>query len=252
MPVNLSSPQDIPAPLAESLSKSIGVFKNIDSLDALLEMTDIASLQKDLNSYAEEQGILGFHFTRANLNRIRAQGLIVQNGDDARKTFLQEHDKRLSSEQKRNIVRGWDAYFTSQSNNSRDGKVWFNLTLSSLTMRAAEPLLEFYGGEIIHMPFRNSTDLASIFKTLGEPLVICCELSTSELKTFRPLPWGRVWLSAFHASVNESATQEDLDVYMDRSLPSDRIKNICAPMSKKFSSKGAPPKPTSSNGLPHR
>lgn len=230
MPIDLSSPEQIPATLRDSLSQFLGEFQETDSLDALIEIAEIASLQKELNSYVEDQYVLGFHFTRADPSQINAEGLVVQSGSDARMKFLRDHKERLNSEHREKIVRGWKSYFTSKVNNSRDGKIWFNLTRSPLTMSAAKPLLEFYGGEIVHMPFRKCTDLARIFREIGEPLVICCELRTNELTTFRTLPWGRVWLSAFHVSVNDSASQEDLDVYMSCSLPPGRIIDIRSPI----------------------
>lgn len=230
MPIDLSSTEQIPEPLMEALSQFLSEFQGTDSLDALTEISGIESVQKELNSYAESHNILGFHFTRAEPSQVKAEGLVVQSGDDARRKFLRDHEERLSYEQKTKIIEGWKSYFNSQTNSSRDGKIWFNLTRSALTMLAAKPLLEFYGGEIVHMPFRKCNDLARFFREIGEPLVICCELKTNELATFRPLPWGRVWLSAFHVSVNDSASQEDLDVYMSRSLPPDRIIDISSPI----------------------
>ncbi|GAB5520194.1 MAG: hypothetical protein RhofKO_24450 [Rhodothermales bacterium] len=77
----------------------------------------------------------------------------------------------------------------------------------------AESLLGYYGGESIYMPFKMDSEIAAILQNIGEPMIVECALNSSKLNTFTDLAYGRVWLSAYHTSVNPHAHPFDVDVY---------------------------------------
>ena len=111
-------------------------------------------------------------------------------------------------------------------NRVRDNRLWFNLTKSALRNGDAEPLLRNYGGEVVYMPFSQDRELSEILGSIGEPLVILCNLDTGNLSTFSTHPWGKVWLSSYHLRVNTDAYQTDLDVYVGSPVLPEQIINI--------------------------
>ena len=79
------------------------------------------------------------------------------------------------------------------------------------------------------MPLADDTELGPILRTLGEPLIIACTLDPKLLTTFSEYPWGKIWLSSYHAGLNPNAHWFDLDAYQEHAAPPDHIVIIDAP-----------------------
>jgi hypothetical protein len=226
MPIDLTSARGIPANILARLEPHRRRIARECYLERLSDDGDIASIIGDLDEHCIREGIIGYHYTRSFETRIRASGLVAVSGADRRKLFLDEFGHLFSDRQRRTITAEWVAYFTPASNEGRDRRVWFNLTTDALRDGGADELLRFYGGEVVHKPLTWDAEIAVVLQSIGEPLVVSCALDTDSLTCgWAPgeFPWGRVWLSAYHRTVNRHGHREDLDVYASQSVPAHRI-----------------------------
>lgn len=223
MTFDLARAQDIPQEILSVLTAHHDLLGKVKSLDKLLERQAILEIANNLNKLAEQAGIVGYHYTRSSRVSIEANGLITKSGTTRRREFLEEHGYRFTPQQREKIQTCWDAYFKENQNRARDNRIWFNLTSSALGTEGSARLLNNYGGEVVYKAFSRDCEIAKVLESIGEPMVIKCSLDTREL---RASPWGEVWLSSYHRSVNPNACQTDFDVYTTRSVLPDQILSI--------------------------
>jgi hypothetical protein len=76
------------------------------------------------------------------------------------------------------------------------------------------------------MPLARDEEIAAIFQTIGQPLIVECALAVERLHAFPEIPWGRTWLSTYHVSINQNALQYDVDVYSTESVPPNQVVSI--------------------------
>ena len=117
----------------------------------------------------------------------------------------------------------WDSYFDQCQTQARDGRVWFALTLTPLRDGGADRLLTYFGGESIYMPLTQDEEISAVLKTIGEPLIVESELDAGKLRTFSEIPWGKIWVSSYHAAVYRKASQFDVDGYLTEPVPANRV-----------------------------
>ncbi len=108
-------------------------------------------------------------------------------------------------------------------NEIRDYDVCFNFTLKELGHEGTEYLLGYYGGEVINMPLCGDPELDAVLQTIGQPLIVECYLNPADLTTSSELPWGKVWLSSYHVSINPKACQHDVDAHHSKSVRPEQI-----------------------------
>ena len=184
MTIKLDNLDGIPVHLAAELHGQTPVFRNHRFVEKLLAHRTLSRIAHDLDSLCLEEGVVGYHFTRAVRPQIATRGLIAANGDDRRREFLAEHGHRVSDLQRKRISQSWQSYSTSSQTEMRHGRVRFNFTLAGLTGGDADDLLAYYGGENINMPLTQDEEIANIVRTIGEPLIIQCALDARSLHAF--------------------------------------------------------------------
>ena len=54
-------------------------------------------------------------------------------------------------------------------------------------------------------------------------MAITCSLDPNSLTTFLEFPWGKIWLSSYHLTLNPNACRFDLDAYQERPVLPDDI-----------------------------
>jgi hypothetical protein len=224
--IDLAQPADIPRELLSILAEQRELMISAESIEELLKSEEIRDVVIALDLIVEKEGVVGYHYTRNFKQSIEINGLVMKSGAERRAFFLKEYGNRFTPEQLERLKDGWGNYFNSVQNQVRDNLLWFNLTKSSLRNGDAEPLLRNYGGEVVYMPFSQDRELSEILGSIGEPLVIRCNLDTGNLRTFSTHPWGNVWLSSYHLRVNSDAYQTDLDVYAGSPVLPEQIINI--------------------------
>lgn len=226
MAFDLAQTENIPQDILSVLAAYHELLGAAEFLDELLERQDIFEIADALNGLAEEAGVVGYHYTRSSRCSIEASGLISKSGEERRREFLEEYGDYFTLRQRERMEATWDAYFDERQNRVRDHRIWFNLTKFALEDGGAAPLLSNYGGEVVYMPLALDCEIAMTLASIGEPMVIRCSLDTKDLDTFSSTPWGKVWLSSYHRSVNPNAHQTDFDVYTTHPVHPERILSI--------------------------
>jgi len=226
MAIWLDSVGQIPRIMLDEFRRLDRLFASCRSIDQLLQDPSLQRLAADLDELCLAEGVVGYHYTRALREQIAGQGLRLSCGADRRREFMSEYGHRFSEEQRGRIRQRWNDHFDEAQNRGRDGRIWFNCTLGSLEDDGAGRLLTFFGGESIYMPLTEDDDVAAVLRTIGQPLIIEARLPGTKLHTFRETPWGRIWLSTYHVSVNKEAKQDDVDAYVLEPVPPDNIVSI--------------------------
>jgi hypothetical protein len=234
MAIRLKCASSIPVNLAKKLRELESVLVECNSLEAVQENDNLYQIAKDLHALCLKEGVIGYHYTRALREEIETHGLIVSSGQDRRRDFLAQHGHRFSKVQRKRILQMWETYFIPSQPQSRDGKIWFNFTLSALENGGADDLLTYYGGEIINMPLTQDEEIATVLRTIGEPLIVECALETQSLYPFcrSEIPWGEIWLSSYQVTINPDAQQFDIDAYQEQPVPPSHVVSIYVPSSK--------------------
>lgn len=223
MPIKLYSIEGMPDHLVGQLSRWRQLMVDSLYIDQLLENDELKELVRTLNALCCENTIIGIHYTHAIRSDIERDGLVISQGNSWRQKFLERHGHLFSEDQKEKIKSIWETYFSGGQQYARDNKIAFNFTYSGFRDGGADRLIKYYGGEQVYMPLTNELDIAAILQSLGEPLVLECALHPDQLHTYTDLPWGKIWLSTYHRSVNPEARQYDQDGHQTQSVPHDAI-----------------------------
>ena len=191
-----------------------------------MENNGLRKIAEALNEICLKKGVIGYHFTRVFREDIEKFGLVPCDGRKRRREFLLKYGSRFTADQHNWIRRSWDSYFTASQSEPRNGRIWFNFTLDALKNGGAEDLLAYFGGESIYMPLIQNAQIASVLKSIGQPLIVECELETEKLKTFCEIPLGKIWLSSYHLRINSSALQFDQDAFQEQPVLPSQIVSI--------------------------
>ena len=212
-PIKLDSIDGMPGAVLETLEDFRSDIENCNSFDTLLDQNELRQVAINLNQICLDRGVVGVHYTRAIRVEIETNGLSLSTGDGRRRAFLDQYGHLFTRAQLTRVEEIWEAYFNSKQKKIRDNLLWFAFTLIALENGGASRLLNYFGGEQIYMPLTSDSEIGAILKTLGEPLIVRCNLKPQNLKTFSDYPWGKIWLSTYHLSQNPNAYQFDVDAY---------------------------------------
>ncbi|WP_337171756.1 hypothetical protein [Gemmatimonas aurantiaca] len=226
MPIDLCSAESIPKPLTERLRAFDQRLRRSEFLDSLLEEDSLVEIVRDLDEVCEAERVIAYHFTRADPRLIHEHGLLACSGAERRESFIATYGHLFTEQQLARIREIWQSYFNGAQNHARDGRVWFNLTLQALKNGGADRLLSHFGGEVVYMPLTSEYGVSRVLNSLGEPLVVKCDLDTSRARTFTEFPWGKTWLSAYHRTLNTNAHPMDWDCYLPETLTPNQILEI--------------------------
>lgn len=226
MAIRLDTIEGIPAAFLRDLRRSDNLLRGCECVEQLLRHQELRRIVTELDQLCEAQGIVGYHYTRATPELIGTRGLLTSCGEDRRADFIETYGHLFSAAQLQRVQRMWSDYFNEHQVRLRDGRVWFNFTLTALDNGGAERLLTYFGGEQVYMPLTEDRQIAAILRTIGEPLIVECELNPASLHTYSQTPWGAIWLSSYHVRVNKEAMQHDVDSYLQESVLPSRILRI--------------------------
>lgn len=226
MAIKLNSISQIPQSIACALRRLDCVFVESEFIENVLGNSDLYQIAGELDRLCVEQGVVGYHFTRAIQEEIEVRGLQAGTGADRRREFLLQYGYRFSEAQREWIHYAWEDYFAASQTQTRDGRIWFNFTLAALDNGGADDLLTYFGGEVINMPLTQDEEIAAVLRTIGQPLIIECALAAERLHTFSEIPWGKTWLSSYHVTLNYTAQQFDVDAYLEESVSPSQIVSI--------------------------
>lgn len=222
-PIRLDSTAQMPPEILRYLLQFDSVFSACEYFEQVLKNRYLAEIAEELDRLCVRNGIIGYHFTRATREDIAGRGLEVASGARRRSDFLATCGHLFSAAQRERIGQMWD-YFDARQNRARDGRIYFTFTLDALSNGGAHPLLTYFGGEVVNMPLTNDEEIAAILQTIGESLVIECELEPEKLRASCENPWGSTWLSSYHVAVNPRAHRHAAEAHLlEPLLPSNLV-----------------------------
>lgn len=226
MNIDLCKPLDLPGEFVDRLRAIESPCMDHEFSESLVERTDVSSLVRDLDQYCRSNRIIGVHYTRAVPESILSGGLLIRDGEEIRKTFLNEHGHLFSQEEILAIKKRWNEYFDHGQNSARDRRIFFNFTETELGCSGTEYLLGLYGGEQVSMCFELDEPIGLKLGRIGVPLVVRCSLDPSQVQTFIENPWGKILVSSFHALTNPDAYRIDQDGYQSVPVKPDDIVEV--------------------------
>lgn len=211
MVIDLSNPESLPVGYRDKLNSVSPKVWASQFSDEVVKHRDVWPIVKEVDEFCLAGKVIGIHYTRANRSDIQQQGLLIRTGEEIRQHFLAQHGHRFSPAEIDRINAGWDEYFTPHQVAARDARIWFNFTREALLGGGAKPLLEMYGGEQVSMCFRRDCVIGKKISTIGEPLLVSCALSPSDVDTYIPYAWGQIVVSSYHKKMNPQAYRIDQD-----------------------------------------
>lgn len=225
MVIKLHSIAQIPSDVLRNLESFTDVFKEQESWEQLLKIPSLLQIVKELDEFCLQERVFGYHYTRAERESIEQHGLLALSGDERRRDFLDRYGHLFTDEQRDRIRKKWQ-YFSPEMCKIRDHRIFFNFTLDALEDNGAENLLKYYGGEVVYFPLCDDPELKGILETIGQPMIVECVLNPAELTTFYEYPWGKIWLSSYHVTLNPKACRCDQDGYQEISVRAEQIHSI--------------------------
>ena len=207
----------------EEMEKRTKLLLNTEFSDELVENPVFQELIERITEFSKDCNIIGYHYTRANKEDILKEGLKSKSGQEIRATFLSRYSGLFTVEELETIKKLWDAYFDRIMVESRDHRIFFNLTTTALFDGGAEPLLKYYGGEQVYMPLQRESSIAQKLQSIGTPLLIKVILDPKQLSNFYEDDIAKIAISSYHRNKNNNADQYDRDVYQQQPISPSQI-----------------------------
>lgn len=224
--IYLNKPDRLPGEFVAALKQIDYLCVKFSFSEKLVEHKEVVPLVSDLNAFCMENYIIGVHYTRANPECLRSQGLLIRSGEEIRADFLRDLGYLFSESEIVTIKEQWTNYFIPSQSRARDRRLFFNFTETALNNSGAKSLLGLYGGEQVSMCFRRGCPIGSKLANIGEPMIVYCSLKPNDVTTFIDHPWGKILLSSYHLSVNSEAYGIDQDGYQSVPVTPENIVEI--------------------------
>lgn len=211
--IDLDSLQGLPIKYIHALDNSIKLITRRTSLEFLLKKPNISTIVQEIDFFCKQNLVIGYHYTKTNIENIKHQGLICRTGEEIRDSFLNNHRALFSNQELVKIKNAWQVQFNQTNANARDLKLYFNLTKYALGNQLSKDLLKYYGGEQIYKPLIPIKEIAQKIELLGEPLLLKCILDPRNLHFFIDKPFGKIALSTYLSQRYNSWERIDFDAY---------------------------------------
>lgn len=224
--LNLCTLAGFPPFFFEEMEKHTELLLETEFSDELIENPVFQELIERLTDFSKDYNIIGYHYTRANKEDILKEGLKSRSGQEVREAFLSRYGSLFTAEEFDTIKKSWNAYFNRTMVESRDHRIFFNLTTTALFDSGAEPLLKYYGGEQVYMPLKGEPTIANKLQSIGTPLLIKAILDPEQLSNFYEDDIAKIAISSYHRSKRVDVDQYDCDVYQREPISPKQIELI--------------------------
>lgn len=224
--LNLCTLAGFPSFFFEEMEKHTELLLNTESEDELVEKTAFQDLIERITDFSKNCKIVGYHYTRADKDDIIKGGLKSRTGQEIRETFLYRYGNLFTAKELQTISKSWVAYFNKNMVESRDHRIFFNLTTTALFDSGAEPLLKYYGGEQVYMPLKGYPTIAKKLQNIGAPLLIKAILDPLQLQLFDFEDIAKIAISSYHRLLRHDTKQCDIDCFQSISIPIKQIEVI--------------------------
>jgi hypothetical protein len=195
-------------------------------LENVRRIPAVSRLIKEIDDFCADNMVIGFHYTRAFADDILSQGLRVRTGEEIRAEFLSRFRHLFTAVEIEALELSWAQYFGANMKEVRDSRIWFNFTTCALGNGGAELLRKNYGGEQVYFCIDELRGIGDKIATIGQPLIVKCQLMPKHVHTYLEDPWGSIVTSAYHSMVNPDAHQTDQDGWQSVPVPPERIELI--------------------------
>ena len=222
--LNLCTLAGFPSFFFEEMEKHTELLLNKEFSDELIYNPVFQELIERITTFSKDCNIIGFHYTRADKEDIIKSGLKSRSGQEIREAFLSRYGSLFTAEELDTIKKSWNAYFNRTMVESRDHRIFFNLTTTALFDSGAEPLLKYYGGEQVYMPLKGYPTIAKKLQNIGTPLLIKAILDPHQLQLFDFEDVIKIALASYHRLLRHDAKQCDIDCFQTSSIPTRLIK----------------------------
>ncbi len=225
--LNLCTLAGFPPFFFEEMEKHTELLLSTEFSDELIENPVFQELIERTTEFSKDCNIVGYHYTKANKEDILKEGLKSRSGQEIREIFLSRYSVLFTVEELETIKKLWNAYFDRTMVESRDRRIFFNLTTTALFDGGAEPLLKYYGGEQVYMPLKGEPIIANKLQNIGTPLLIKAILKPNQLQLFDSDDVSKIAISSYHRLLRHDTIQCDIDCYQRGSVPASQIIEIC-------------------------
>lgn len=224
--VNLNNLEGLPEKYITQLEKFKYMLLEVDFLEDLEDETQIQNLIIEINNYCYENLIIGYHYTRAVVEEILENGLLIRSGSEIRNCFIEKYGSMFTLKEIDIIKKAWESYFFLKQKKIRNNLIYFNFTQEALNNGCAYELLNFFGGEQVHMPLQDIKGISKKLSSIGFSLILKCKLSPHNLITATENPWGKIAVSTYHNRHNSNVFRKDIDGYQTIPVPAKNIEII--------------------------
>lgn len=221
--LNLCTLAGFPSFFFKEMEKYTELLLSTKFSDALVENPIFQELIERITDFSNDCKIIGYHYTRTDKNDIIKEGLKSRSGQEIRETFLSRYGSLFTAEELDKIKKAWYAYFDRIMVESRDHKIFFNLTTTALFDGGAEPLLKYYGGEQIYMPLKGLPTIANKLQNIGTPLLIKAILDPHQLQLFDFEDIAKIAIASYHRLLRHDARRCDIDCFQKESISASQI-----------------------------
>ena len=204
MILDISNHEALPTEIRSELLQFEQMFQRETYVEALYDDGTFRALASRVEDWILEQDLRVYHCTRVkSIEHALNNGLRVLDRESHQREFLMDFGDQFSDDEKAFIDAQWSAYFTSQQDRCRNGRIFFCNSRYLIKDDGTAPFFEYYGGEAVFMPLKGSP-VSSKLRTFGVPAVVEFTLRASDVLVASH-PLDKAILSHFHQSINPEA-----------------------------------------------
>lgn len=228
----LDNPKTWPKHIIDQLNQPsvIKLLTNNNFIDCVLKDSDIKNIFADVEYYAKDKGIAGYHCAKQLPEKpYKKIGLRILDFEKHHSEFLDYlKENKLVNEKQFQIIKTDLAKFKEK--NRRENQLWFCFTRQLVFHDdGCEKFFKYYGGEAIYMAFvyeENRTKIKTILEQIGEPVVVEAHIPIENLTLTKENPFGNALVSYFASTINPKFYNDGLEGYVKKNIMPSKITNV--------------------------
>jgi hypothetical protein len=206
MALRLESPDALPERLRQRLQPFASVLAATKYWESARKHPDIRQIEDELEVFLRFQTIQAYHCTREPApGFFESHGLRLSDLKSHQDEFLTTYGQLFTSSELVEMQAAWNDYFHrgEMAHVGRNGMVWACLARTLVLSDGTTRFFDYFGGEAIYWPVKDSPTLAPKLRAMGRPVVVELAVPGQDFRTSQPLAW--FVLSQFHQTLNKDA-----------------------------------------------
>lgn len=202
-------------------------FANAKYMSDLTIDADLADIAQDLIRHAYTEGLVGFHCSKEPRPGLFTEtGLRLMDPEQSIDHFLQTYKDQFPTDAQRRLEAGLRNWITDRRHmRARANKVWFCLIRDSVISSGTDRFFKYFGGEIIYWPFDKDTEILSVLKQIGRPVIVEALLPPGTVQFFGDDNLAKSCLSYFGRTINPGFHPHEIEGYSTSPITPSQI--IC-------------------------